>query len=61
MHNTSPMIPKFKIRADILMYIIVLGGGTAGAFAFSEVYGVSEEEKLKTLVRVHLLYNFLLL
>lgn len=53
MHNTSPMIPKFKIRADILMYIIVLGGGTAGAFAFSEVYGVSEEEKLKTLVRVH--------
>jgi hypothetical protein len=45
------MAPKFQIRADVLVYALLVGGSTAATLAWTNYYGVSEEEKLKILVR----------
>ena len=44
------MAPKFKVGAHVITYTLFLGVSTCAAFAISEIYSVSEEEKLRVLV-----------
>jgi hypothetical protein len=44
------MAPRFQVRADVLVYALLVGGSTAATLAWTNYYGMSEEEKLKILV-----------
>lgn len=43
--------PRFRIRADVLHYVVMVVVGAGGAYGFSRVFGQSDEEVEKELVR----------
>lgn len=46
------MAPRFRVRADVLHYVVMLAVGAGGAYAFSRMYGLSDEEIENELVRL---------
>lgn len=45
------MAAKFKVRADVFHYFVMVVVGSGGAYAFTRLYGESDEVKESNLVR----------